>query len=123
MKIKLKYITFLAIFTASSTLTAKNYVIPPTESTSNYVPTISDEKMEQCIKLYNETEWLAEKIDGIQVDIYSDQSVNNYNTMVSRHSEMTDKFNAECARKQSVSACKAARKLNIEQALPYQDCP
>ncbi|MDO9619074.1 MAG: hypothetical protein Q7J43_15520 [Pseudomonas sp.] len=122
MKANLKYIAFLFIFTASSTLIAQNYVIPPTSSTRNHVPVISDEKMEQCVKLYNESVWLSEKIAGTQVDSYSQQSVGNYNGMVNKHSEMTSKFNAECAGKQSRSACEAARKLNIEQGLPYQDC-
>ena len=122
MKTNLKYIVFLAVFTASSTLTAQSYVIPPTSSTHNHVPVISDEKMEQCVKLYNESEWLFEKINGIRVDNYSQQSVNNYNAMVNKYSGMTNKFNSECAGKQSRSACEAARKLNIEQGLPYQDC-
>ena len=122
MKTNLKYIAFLAVFTASSTLTAQSYVIPPTSSTRNHVPVISDEKMEQCVKLYNEAEWLLEKINGIQVDSYSQKSVDNYNAMVSKHFRMTNRFNAECAGKQSRSACEAARKLNIEQGLPSQDC-
>jgi hypothetical protein len=122
MKTNLKYIIFLSVFTASPTLTAQNYVIPPTSSIRNHVPVISDEKMEQCVKLYNESVWLFEKIDGTQVDSYSQQSVDNYNAMVNRHSGMTNEFNAECAGKQSRSACEAARKLNIEQGLSYQEC-
>ena len=122
MKTNLKYIVFLAVFTASSTLTAQSYVIPPASTTRNHVPVISDEKMEQCVKLYNESKWLFEKINRTRVDSYSQQSVNNYNAMVNKHSGMTNKFNSECAGKQSRSACEAARKLNIEQGLPYQDC-
>lgn len=122
MKINLKYVTFLAVFAVSSTLTAQSYVIPPTSSTHNYVPVISDEKMEQCIKLYNESKWLFERVNRMQVDSYSQQSVDNYNTLVHKHSGMTSEFNAECAGKQSRSACEAARKLNIEQGLPYQNC-
>ena len=122
MKTKLKYIIFLSVFTVSSTSTAQNYVIPPTSSTSNHVPVISDEKMEQCVKLYNEAEWLVEKINGTLVDSYSQQSVDEYNSMVNQHSSMTNQFNAECAGKQSRSACEAAKKLNIEQGLTYQEC-
>lgn len=119
---KPKYIMLLSLFTASSTLTAQNYVIPPTSSTSNSVPVISDEKMEKCVKLYNESVWLFEKIDTAHVDSYSQKSVDNYNAMVSKHSGMTSKFNTECAGKQSHSACEAAKKLNIEKNLPYQNC-
>lgn len=122
MKTNFKYIVFLSAFTASTTITAQSYVIPPTSSTHNHVPVISDEKMEQCVKLYNETVWLSEKIDGTQVNSYSQQSVDNYNAMIDRHSGMTNKFNIECAGKQSHSSCEAAKKLNIEQGLPYQEC-
>lgn len=122
MKTNLKCIIFLSIFMVSPTLTAQNYVIPPTSSTRNYVPVISDEKMEQCVKIYNEAEWLFEKINKTQVDSYSQQSVDNYNAMVRKHSAMNNTFNAECAGKQSHSACEAARKLNMEQGLPYQEC-
>lgn len=122
MTINFKYIALLFFLTASSTITAQNYVIPPSSSTRNHVPVISDDKMEQCVKLYNESVWLFEKIGRTQVNSYSQQSVDNYNAMVNKHSGMTNKFNTECAGKQSRSACEAARKLNIEQGLPHQNC-
>jgi len=68
--------------------------------------------MEQCVKLYNEAEWLEDEIDSIQVDNYSQTSVNNYNKKINQLSQMTNIFNKNCAGKQSESAYKAARKLN-----------
>ncbi len=106
----------------SSSVAAQSYIAPPTSSTRSHVPVISDEKMEQCVKLYNEAEWLSEKIDQTQVDNFNQESVDNYNQMVNEHSRMTDQFNAECAGKQSRSACEAAKKLNISQGLPFDEC-
>ena len=107
---------------SNATIADEYYVMPPVSSTSGYVPVISDEKMEQCVKLYNESEWLYKKINGTFVDRYSQASVDNYNQMVGRHTRMINEFNSECSGKQSHSACKAAQKLNKEKGLPYQDC-
>lgn len=32
----------------------QTYKVPPTSSSYNNVPVISDQKMEECVKLYNE---------------------------------------------------------------------
>lgn len=103
-------------------INAQNYVVPPTSASRAHVPVISDEKMEQCVKLYNEALWLSDKIEGIQVDRFNKESVDSYNQLVNKHSTMISKFNLECAGKQSRSACEAAQKLNKEKGLPYQKC-
>lgn len=102
--------------------TAQNFVAPPTSTTTSYVPTISDEAMEECVKIYNEAKWIGEKLDATVVDNYSEDSVNAYNKMVTQHQQRQNKFNAQCAGKRSYSACKAVQKLNQEQGLPYQKC-
>jgi len=91
---------------------AQKYEVPPSSSTYESVPYISDSAMEQCVKLYNKAEWLSDEINSTQVDRYSQSSVNRYNQKVSRHSEMIDNFNSDCAGKQSESAYRAAQKLN-----------
>jgi hypothetical protein len=88
------------------------YKVPPTSSTSSSVPVISDAAMEQCVKIYNEGEWLGEDINRTNVDQYSQSSIDSYNAKVSRHTNMINYFNKECAGKQSYSAYKAAKKLN-----------
>jgi len=94
---------------------AKTYEVPPTSSTMGSVPVISDEKMEWCVKLYNEAKWLGKEINNMYVNQYDSNSVNNYNNKVRKHSSMIRQFNAECAGKQSYSAWKAAQKLNKGQ--------
>lgn len=90
----------------------QDYEVPPSSSTSTDVPSISDEAMKACVKLYNEAKWLAEEIEDTQVDQYSRKSVNAYNKKVNQHSGMIDQFNRECAGKQSDAAARAARELN-----------
>lgn len=105
-------ITFVAILLTSINISAYEYKVPPSSSTSGSVPYISDQAMEECVMVYNDAIRLKDKIDTIQVDRYSQQSVDNYNNKVNRHSNMTNKFNRDCAGKQSYSAWKAAQKLN-----------
>ena len=88
------------------------YIVPPSSSTSSNVPWISDEEMERCVVLYNEIEWLGDKISGMQVNQYSQDSVDLYNSKIDKHSSMVSQFNTKCAGKQSESAYRAARKLN-----------
>ncbi len=107
--------TFLVVF-GTDELLARQYEIPPSHTTSSFVPVISDEAMEACVKLYNEAEWLFKEISNTSVDNYSQNSVNNYNTKVNKHSNMNNRFNSECAGKQSESACKAAKKLNNDSS-------
>ncbi|ORU93821.1 MAG: hypothetical protein A6F72_07670 [Cycloclasticus sp. symbiont of Poecilosclerida sp. N] len=118
----LRIIILLSYLLSTVTIAAEYYVTPPTTSTRSYVPAISDDKMEQCVKLYNESEWLYKKMNDTSVDSYSKKSVDNYNKMVEQHTRMASTFNTECAEKQSRSACKAAQKLNKEQGFPYQGC-
>ena len=93
-------------------LGAQTYQIPPSRSTYSQVPYISDAAMEECVKLYNDAKWVGDEINRMDVNSYSQSSVNNYNKKVASHSQMTASFNNECAGKQSESAYKAARKLN-----------
>lgn len=96
----------------SASASSRDYVVPPSSSTSANVPYISDEAMEQCVIIYNKAKWLGEEINRTSVNQYSKSSVNNYNAKVNRHSGMIDYFNDNCAGKQSESAYRAAQKLN-----------
>ncbi len=98
------------------------YKVPPSSVTRAYVPVISDEMMERCVKIYNEGEWLSQELSSMNVNQYSRQEVNAYNRKVHLLNQKTDWFNRECAGKQSRSACEAAQKLNREQGLPVQPC-
>ncbi len=88
------------------------YEVPPSSTTSTSVPWISDQAMEVCVILYNEGKWLDKKINQTQVDRYSQSSIDAYNSKVNQHSQMINKFNQDCAGKQSKSAYEAAQKLN-----------
>ncbi len=104
----------LASIFITQNLIAETYEVPPSSSTNSHVPYISDAAMEQCVELYNKAKWLGNEIGSIQVDSYSQTSVNNYNKKVAQHSQMTNAFNKDCAGKQSESAYKAAQKLNSQ---------
>lgn len=91
---------------------AATYIVPPSSSTNANVPYISDEAMERCVKLYNETKWFGAEIEKASVDSYSQSSVDGYNEKVVQFNKMQDDFNSGCAGKQSESAYKAALKLN-----------
>lgn len=114
---KIQPALFLSLLCASSMALGRDYVIPPSTSTSSSAPWISDAAMEECVKKYNEGKWLLAEINKIYVDQYSEDSVNYYNSQVNRHSNMIDEFNRDCAGKQSESAYKAAKKLNQQQNL------
>ena len=94
----------------------KIYEVPPSSVTSSSAPYISDYKMEQCVRLYNEIKWLGEDIKRKQTNVYTKSSIAVYNDLVDRHSSMVEKFNCDCAGRQSESAYKAAQKLNKENA-------
>jgi hypothetical protein len=106
-----KKLTLLGLFVCTS-IFAQEYVVPPSDSTRSHVPVISDAAMEKCVKLYNESKWLGEKLNKIVVDSYSQESVDSYNQKIKSHSTMTATFNEKCAGKQSQSAYDAAKKLN-----------
>lgn len=96
------------------------YIVPPSNSTYGYVPVISDEMMQECVKIYNQALEIEKYINLFKV--YSSNDYNTYNLMVNKYNEMIDWFNINCAGKQSYSACKAARELNIKNGLKAQDC-
>jgi len=110
MKTSIALIICLVLCVSSSI--AGTYEVPPSDSTSASVSVISDEAMEQCVKIYNEAKWLAQELNNTRINEYDAASVNTYNAKVQNHSLMTKKFNANCAGKQSASAYKAAQKLN-----------
>ena len=91
---------------------AQVYVVPPSSTVSHSVPTISDEAMRQCVILYNDAKRLKTDLNSMYVDNYSQASVDKYNHKVSRHSQMINQFNRDCAGKQSESARRAAEELN-----------
>ncbi|HIF29912.1 MAG TPA: hypothetical protein EYQ76_03620 [Candidatus Marinimicrobia bacterium] len=105
-----RLLAFIVTFIASSAI-ALVYEVPPS-TTGSYAPYISDSAMEQCVRLYNKAKWLIDEIDKIQVNQYSQSSVDSYNSKVTRHSKMINNFNQGCAGKQSESAYRAAQKLN-----------
>ncbi|WP_305417400.1 hypothetical protein [Photobacterium leiognathi] len=94
-----KIFIMLIILSSSSAYSEENYQIPPSSSTRSSVPVISDAKMEQCVKLYNEAKWLFDDIGRMNVDRYSQESVDHYNREVQKHRLLTDKFNSGCAGK------------------------
>lgn len=98
------------------------YKIPPTSLTSGYVPVISDKQMKECVKIYNKIEWLGQHLNTAYVNQYSLNEVNTYNNNLQSYNKMVDWYNLNCADKQSKSACEAAKKLNQENGLPYQEC-
>ena len=93
-------------------LIAQQYEIPPSSTTRGHVPTISDDAMEACVKIYNELNWLGKDIDKTIVNNYSQASVDSYNNKITKYERMQQYFNLNCAGKQSESARKAAEKLN-----------
>lgn len=111
----------LAVFTALFSFDT-SYKVPPTSQTSTYVPVISDSLMKECVKIYNEAVNLEKELNSSYVNQYSSQEVNLYNQKIRIHSNMIDWFNANCADRQSYSACKAANELNREKGLALQNC-
>lgn len=119
----MKKINFiLSLLFISSSALPKPYKAPPTSSTSGYVPVISDELMEQCVKIYNEAEWLENDLNHTSVNQYSQYEVNQYNHNVAKLNQLTNWFNQNCAGKQSRSACEATNRLNQQAGLPQQKC-
>ena len=115
----MKKITYFTIVVSAMTfgmqsISAQVYEVPPSSTVRGSVPWISDHAMEKCVILYNEAKNLKLTMDGMYVDRYSQSSVSAYNSQVNQHSTMIQKFNSDCAGKQSESAYKAAQKLNRE---------
>ena len=98
------------------------YKVPPSYISSSSGGVISDEEMEQCVILYNQMLQLEDELNRTVVNPYSEYSVNYYNDKVRQHSSYVNRFNAQCADKQSRSACEQANKLNREQGLPETRC-
>ena len=105
-------VSIIALIFWSCTSFAASYEVPPSDRTSANVPVISDAAMEQCVKLYNEAKWLAQELESTSLNQYDAAAVDAYNEKVSIHSSMTNRFNTNCAGKQSESAYRAAQKLN-----------
>ncbi|MCR5084082.1 MAG: hypothetical protein K6A65_01100 [Succinivibrionaceae bacterium] len=105
----------LAALPVHGTLAAGPYVPPPSSATTGHVPVISDEAMEQCVKAYNETLDLQRSLQG-------GGSPGDYNRKAARYNSLVDWFNANCAGRQSRSACEAANLLNRERGLPEASC-
>lgn len=117
-----KWLFVTACLCSSTVFSQPHYTMPPSSSTSGYVPVISDAEMERCVEVYNQAKWLGEELEQTVVNQYSSYEVNAYNQKVSQHSQMTDWFNQYCAGKQSYSACKAAQELNRKNGIATQSC-
>ena len=98
------------------------YEIPPSAQTYGNAPVISDAMMQECVKIYNKALAIERTLNPNLVNRYSNHEVNLYNQNVRMHSQLIDWFNANCADKQSYSACKAAQELNRQRGLPEQSC-
>jgi hypothetical protein len=96
----------------SSQAYSQTYEIPPSSSTLGHVPYISDKDMKRCVEIYNEANWLADRLKETTVNQYSQTSVDSYNSKVDQQSRMINYFNDSCAGKQSESAYRAAQELN-----------
>lgn len=120
VKMTLISTALLGLFSLS--VLAQQYVMPPTSSTSGYVPVISDQLMEQCVEIYNKAEWLSQELDRTHVNQYSSYEVNQYNNKVNQVQKWTNWFNRNCVGKQSYSACQAAQELNRKAGNPSQEC-
>lgn len=114
----------LLFFLLASWLFAEvdRYRVPPTSTTTGYVPVISDEMMKKCVEVYNDAQDLDRSLSISYVNQYSSKEVNAYNAKVRQANQLNDWYNRNCAGKWSKSACEQAKKLNIEKGLPYQEC-
>ncbi|OOR99714.1 hypothetical protein B0187_02580 [Haemophilus paracuniculus] len=112
----------MSLLFISTTALSQSYKAPPTSSTSGYVPVISDELMEQCVRIYNEADWLQNDLSQTSVNQYSQYEVNQYNQNIAKLNQLTNWFNQNCAGKQSRSACETAKKLNQQAGLSHQSC-
>lgn len=120
--LKASFILLANLLIIPITAFGQSYQVPPSSSTTSYVPVISDEKMEECVKLYNEATWLSQSLNSQVLNRYNAEEVNAYNLKVSQHRSMISKFNNECAGRQSRSACEAANRLNEENGIQTQKC-
>ena len=98
------------------------YKVPPSHSSRSSGGVISDKQMEQCVILYNQILQLEDELNRTVVNRYSEYSVNSYNNKVRQHSNYVARYNAQCANKQSRSACEQANKLNRANGLPETPC-
>ena len=98
------------------------YEIPPSAQIYGNAPVISDAMMQECVKIYNKALAIERALNSTFVNRHSSEEVNLYNQNVHMHSQLIDWFNANCAGKQSYSACKAAQELNRQRGLPEQNC-
>lgn len=118
----MKKIVCCIVLAFSCNAVMAEYKVPPSYISSSSGGVISDEEMEQCVILYNQMLQLENELQHTIVNPYSEHSVNYYNNKVHLHSSYVNRFNAQCADKQSRSACEQANKLNREQGLPETRC-
>jgi hypothetical protein len=116
MTAKLSVVAFaVSIFPllASSAL-GQTYKVPPSNNTSSYPQSISDDEMKRCVALFNEKEWLYEEIerDRPQVDRYSPASVDAFNNQVETFNSMNSDYDENCEGKNSESAEEQTQELN-----------
>lgn len=52
-----------------NTMANQYYVAPPTSSTKGHVPVISDEQMEKCVEIYNQSKWLGDSLQNMLINI------------------------------------------------------
>lgn len=114
----------VAVFLGSTNVcySERSYEMPPTYLTGDSIPVISDEAMEECVRVYNHAKWLTEEITSMSVNVNSRSEVNAYNAKVAEINRMTSWFNSQCAGKQSYSACEAANRLNRQNNRPTTSC-
>lgn len=113
---------YLALSNPAVANQGRSYTMPPSHSTYGYASVISDEDMKKCVELYNQAKWLSEELDKMQVNEYSESSVNAYNEKAAKGNLLVNQFNRLCAGKQSESACAQANALNRENGLPEVPC-
>ena len=113
----LKYLSICLLVFFGTTAFCMDYEVPPSRSTSSYVPYISDKEMERCVEIYNKAKWLSDEVDRTVVNKYDQNAVDSYNSKINHYSKMIDYFNKNCAGKQSESAYRAAQELNKKKKL------
>ena len=118
----MKKIIFYLIATCLWSDSFQTYKQPPSTNSYGYAPTISDEMMQECVRVYNKAKNLQNSLNSTSVNRYLAYEVNEYNAKVRQASQMIDWFNVNCAGKQSYSACMATMELNKKAGLPYQNC-
>lgn len=119
-----KFFISLCLMTAltGNCLSDQVFTVPPSDSSYRYAPVISDEMMQKCVEVYNQTKWLKDELSAKQYNLNSNKAVKDFNKKVDEVNSLSSWFNQNCAGKQSKSACEATNKLNKQHGLPTQEC-